>query len=83
MNMNVMIFSMLAPLKQLQTLWRQIAIRQNKTEPYMNGANRTEPNWTKLSDTKDGEKAEPPSKQMNELREATTAAEKNKKRVRK
>lgn len=42
--MNVMIFSMLAPLKQLQTLWRQIAIRQNKTELYMNGANRTELN---------------------------------------
>lgn len=36
MNMNVMIFSMLAPLKQLQTLWRQIANQQNQTEPYMN-----------------------------------------------
>lgn len=49
MNMNVMIFSMLAPLKQLQTLWRQIAIRQNQTEPYMNieqstaNSNNTEP----------------------------------------
>lgn len=33
MNTNVMIFSMLAPLKQLQTLWRQFAtsIKQNKT----------------------------------------------------
>lgn len=35
-DVNVMIFSMLAPLKQLQTLWRQIANQQNQTEPYMN-----------------------------------------------
>lgn len=53
--MNGMIFSILAPLKQLQTLWRQITIRQ--TTPATNNNKNTKkiliPNhvWIKIRKT--------------------------------